>query len=118
MVNIIHLPANSPVEVTNDSGTWARGNTVFAKNTAMNAATATKIDFPELTGNVLIRHITDDIIVWIGEDEDITAGATNVFPLEKGDALIVQMYKGNGNNLYGIASSGTPAVYAAGVANG
>jgi len=76
---------------------------------------ATKIDLPESASEVVIRHMTEGTTLWIGNDTTITDDGSTVFPLEKGDSLTLFLKKGNNNNLYGIVSSGSISVYAAGV---
>lgn len=75
--------------------------------------TATKIEMPDNATQVSLRHDGTSTI-WVGQDSNITAGGTDVFPMEAGDIMILDITKGNDNAIYAIVASGSVTVYAIG----
>ncbi len=90
-----------------------RYNTLGSVRTLITTS-ATAIDVPDSAEAVSIKHLDTGGIIWIGEDNTITAGGANTFPLSPGQIVPVRLKKGNGNNLYGIVSSETAYIYALG----
>ena len=101
---------------------WARRtvsqsfNSIGAVRTEVQT-TATKIELPENSESVLLKHIATGAVIWIGQDENITANGQDVYPLTPGEPLLVSMKKGNSNNLYAIVESETAYIYAMGAFN-
>jgi len=88
-------------------------NTVEAIQTTV-TTTPTVITLPEGAETISIRHLEAGVIVWIGEDENIAVGSSNVFPLLEGDVYGVTLRKGDSNNLYAVVASGSVTVYTIG----
>jgi len=100
--------------ITRNDGQVADGgsNGVTAIQTTV-STTAVKIEFPDESDTVSIRHL-DDVTLWVGNNSDITHDGTDVFPILQGDTLQIQLKKGNDNALYAIVETGSITVYALG----
>jgi len=90
-----------------------RYNSVGAVRTLI-TTTATLIDLPDDAESVSIKHLDTGGIIWIGEDNTITAGGSNAYPLSPGDPFLLRVKRGNSNNLWAIVSSETAYIYALG----
>jgi len=93
-----------------------RYNTAGAVRTDI-TTTATLIEVPESAEAVAIKHVDTGCVIWIGEDDTITAGGANAFPLSPGEILPLRLKAGNSNNLYGIVASETAYIYVLGAFN-
>ncbi len=100
--------------ITRNDGSVPDGgsNGAIAVQTTV-STTAIKIAFPDNASSVIIRHLGTDT-VWIGNDSNITAGGTDVFPMIEGDVLSITLKKGNDNALYAIVASGSVTLYTLG----
>jgi len=78
-------------------------------------ATAVRIDLPEDVEIVMIKHVTAGEVVWVGEDDTIVAVTGDVYPLQAGEEIILDVKKGNEINLFGISDGTTVPIYAAGM---
>lgn len=92
----------------------ARNEKFTGTQTVLNDSTATRVTLPEEATKVILKHTTASITVWLGADSSITASGNAVWPLETSEQLVLQVKKGNEVELYAIASSGTPTLYAIG----
>jgi len=90
-----------------------RYNTVGSVSTEI-TTTATLIEVPASAESVALKHVDTGGIIWIGEDNTITAGGANAFPMSPGEILPLRLKKGDGNNLYGIVASETAHIYVLG----
>ena len=88
-----------------------RYNTFKAVKTTVTTS-ATFINVPEDATRIVIYHIEADETLWLGENAQITAGGTGTAPMQTNFTLELEVIKGNGNNIYGIVSSGSIDVYA------
>ena len=86
-------------------------NTFDCALTAVTTA-AIKIELPDAAEKVRIKHNTSGGVVYLGKDLSVTT--LTGYPLVYGEYLDIQLQAGNDNALYGITSTGTITVYAAG----
>jgi len=86
-------------------------NAVTAVQTVI-TTTATKINLPDTGTQFVVRHVTEDAVLWFGDNASIVVGGTDVAPLLEYDTLQIDLSAGNGNELYGVVASGTLTVYA------
>lgn len=96
----------------------SKENLFLSERTGLNASTAEKVVLPEDVTDPVLAHDGSGIIVWLGGSDSITAGGAGTFPLFAGQYLPLNLIKGNAAELYAIAASGTPGLYAAGTAKG
>lgn len=76
-------------------------NTFKAVKTTL-GTTAKQIELPEGADVVRLIH-RSDLTAYLGSDETITT--SDGFPFVKNEPMILELKKGNNNNLFGIASS-------------
>lgn len=116
----IYNPTTGKVAHVNDDGELAVTSNGASPSTGVEAVqtivsvTPVKIEFPTDSDTVVIRHLSDDTIVWVGGSNTITSGGTDVFPLLPGDILEIELSSGNANELYAIVASGSTVVYTLG----
>lgn len=91
-----------------------RNEKFTAVATSLNAASATRIELPEDATQVKLKHLGTGITVSLGGTDSITAAGSDTWPLEPSEILELAVKKGNDVELYAIASSGTPTIYAIG----
>lgn len=89
-------------------------DTVSAVRTLVTAGTTKKIELVEGADSHIIYHLEAGEFIYIGDSLEITA-AINSAALESGHRFEFLLKKGNENNLFADASSGTITVYAIGV---
>lgn len=94
------------------------GNIAKAVKTAITNTEATKIELPPEAGTVLLIHITDSDLVWLGDSDILTANGDDAWPLPANTPITLSLKKGNSNSLYGITSTGAATIYALGVVKG
>ena len=80
-------------------------------NTITVTTSPTFIEAPVGAYNIIIRHTTPGAIVWIGENDSISVGGGDVFPLLEGDTCNKILDDSDDNNIYAIVESGTVDVY-------
>jgi hypothetical protein len=96
---------------------YRRGNSVDVKKTTVGASVAKKIDMPEKAEEIILVFRTSSSTLWIGKSAALTLASTDIFPILKDEKIVLNLKKGNNNNLYGISSSGDIDVYAMGIVN-
>ncbi len=77
-------------------------NKIDPVKTSLIADTAALITLPENSTSLLLRHITEDATLWIGNNEDIAIGGDGTFPIFEREAFTVDLKKGS--EIYGICS--------------
>ena len=90
-------------------------NNTFEAIATVITTTATLISIPPGVSEIFIRHI-DNKTVYIGADNTIIAGGTNVFPIEEEIPLRIDNLDPNGDvNIFGIVANTTATIYVLGV---
>ena len=76
--------------------------------------TPTFINVPDNAEQIYIKHVDTGAIIWIGDNNLITPGGADTFPISPGETMSFRVKKGNSNNIYGVVSSESAYIYVLG----